>query len=30
MADAEGFAHWQECYGDLWQLKVAFEKKHNR
>ncbi len=30
VADAEGLAHWQKCYRDLWQLKVAFEKKHNR
>ena len=22
--------HWHECYGELWKLKVAFEKEHNR
>ena len=30
MADAEGITHWQKCYGDLWKVKVAFEKKYNR
>ena len=21
-----GLIHWRECYGDLWKLKIAFEK----
>lgn len=29
-SDPAGLAHWQECYGDLWELKLAFEKEHNR
>jgi hypothetical protein len=24
-----GLAHWQECYGALWELKIAFQKQHN-
>lgn len=28
--DAERLAHWQKCYRDLWQLKLSFEKEHNR
>jgi len=26
---SEGRAHWKECYGDLWKIKVAFEKKND-
>lgn len=22
-------AHWRHCYGDMWKLKVAFDKEHN-
>ena len=29
-ADSARLVHWRECYGDLWKLKVAFEKQHNR
>ena len=29
-ADSTRRVHWHECYGSLWQLKVAFEKEHNR
>jgi hypothetical protein len=28
--DAARLVHWQECYGQLWELKVSFEKQHNR
>lgn len=28
-SDRAGLVHWQECYGALWQLKLAFEKQHN-
>ena len=28
--DTKGLIHWQECYRDLWQLKLSFEKEHNR
>ena len=28
--DAQRRAHWEKCYGELWQLKIAFEKEHNR
>jgi hypothetical protein len=28
--DATGFVHWQKCYGKLWELKLSFEKEHNR
>jgi hypothetical protein len=27
---AEGRAHWEKCYGDLWKIKIAFEEKNNR
>jgi hypothetical protein len=30
VADLAGRAHWQQCYGALWKLKLAFEKEHNR
>lgn len=30
LSDVQGLAHWKECYRDLWQLKIAFEEKHNR
>lgn len=29
-ANAAGLAHWHQCYGALWKLKIAFEKEHNR
>ena len=29
-SDAAGLVRWQQCYGALWQLKIAFEKDHNR
>ena len=29
-ADTARLVHWQKCYGALWQLKLAFEKQHNR
>ena len=29
-ADAIGLARWHESYGDLWKLKIAFEKEHDR
>jgi hypothetical protein len=29
-ADPTGHIHWQKCYRDLWELKVSFEKQHNR
>ena len=25
-----GLIHWQQCYGDLWKIKISFDKKHNR
>lgn len=25
---ADGRAHWKECYGELWKLKIAFEKEN--
>lgn len=25
-----GLVQWEHCYGDLWKLKVAFDKKHYR
>lgn len=28
--DSARLVHWQQCYGPLWQLKLAFEKQHNR
>ena len=28
--DATGLVHWRQCYGALWELKLAFEKEHNR
>jgi hypothetical protein len=28
--DTARLIHWQQCYGDLWKLKLAFEKKYNR
>ena len=29
-AEAARLAHWKQCYGDLWQFKLAFEAKHDR
>ena len=29
-ANIDELAHWKKCYGDLWQLKIAFEKKNYR
>jgi len=29
-SDRARLLHWQKCYGALWQLKVSFEKQHNR
>ena len=29
-ADRARLLHWQECYGALWELKLSFEKQHNR
>ena len=29
-ADRARLLHWQKCYGDLWELKLSFEKQHNR
>lgn len=29
-ADAVGLVRWRQAYGDLWKLKVAFEKEHDR
>lgn len=29
-ADIDELALWHECYGDLWNLKLAFEKQHRR
>lgn len=28
-ADGAGLLNWREIYGDLWKLKIAFEKQHN-
>ncbi len=27
--DAVGLARWHQAYGDLWKLKIAFDKEHN-
>lgn len=29
-ANIDELAHWKKCYRDLWQLKIAFEKKNHR
>ena len=29
-AYVDELALWRECYGDLWKLKLAFEKEHGR
>ena len=29
-SDTAGLVQWQKRYGELWKLKIAFEKKHNR
>lgn len=29
-ANVAGALQWHERYGDLWKLKIAFEKQHNR
>lgn len=26
--DSAGLVHWHQCYGDLWEAKVSFEKEH--
>jgi hypothetical protein len=28
--DIDEVAHWKKCYGALWELKIAFEKKNYR
>ena len=29
-SDAARSFHWQQCYGDLWKLKLALDKQYNR
>ncbi len=29
-SNAAGLVQWHQCYGDLWKLKIAFDKEHNR
>lgn len=29
-SNAASRARWHECYGQFWELKIAFEKEHNR
>lgn len=29
-ADTARLLHWHKCYRELWELKAAFNKQHNR
>jgi hypothetical protein len=29
-ANAAGLGQWQKSYGDFWELKIAFDKEHDR
>ena len=27
--DSAAVIRWKKCYGDLWKIKIAFDKEHN-